>query len=396
MTGIALIDNLIDRITSFFEANGDPHEERNRKGLVLVIAAGLFGMLLCLWFYGRVHLYDEYSILHSAQVEDIAGTQYLQMDGSVLKISSDGVFCTNLANETKWSVAYSMQTPIVDICGKRAVIGEQQGDQVYVLGKDGLIGSYRTGMSIRKVRAASNGVSVVLCEDGSAAWIRMFGAEGGEIAAIKTTVRESGYPLDIAVSPDAKRIMVSFLRAKGNELSGVISFYDFSSASDPEDEHLTASYEYPRQVFPAVFYASSSMPVAVSDTGFIVYEGSKKPSPERTVLLEREIVSMFHDSGSIGFVFHSSQTDQKYLLDVYNYKGSRVMETSFDFEYKNVGIAGGEILLSDSQELHVYRASGKPKAAVSYEKPVMYFGQMAGSKKYFVITPDSMDQISIS
>ena len=80
MTGIALIDNLIDRITSFFEANGDPHEERNRKGLVLVIAAGLFGMLLCLWFYGRVHLYDEYNILHSAQVEDIAGTQYLQME----------------------------------------------------------------------------------------------------------------------------------------------------------------------------------------------------------------------------------------------------------------------------------------------------------------------------
>ena len=396
MTGIGLIDNLIDRITAFLNADGDPREERSRKGLLLVIVVGFFGMLLCLWFYGRVHLYDEYSILHSAEVQDIAGTQYLQMDGSVLKISPDGVFCTNLANDTKWSVAYSMQTPIADINGKRAVIGEQQGDQVYVFGKDGLTGSFRTGMSIRKVRAASNGVSVILCEDGGAAWIRMFNSEGGEIAAIKTTVRETGYPLDVAVTPDAKRVMVSYLRADGNELSGVISFYDFSSAAASDEDHLTASYVYQRQVFPVVFYASSSMPVAVSDTGFIVYQGTKKPSPEKTVQLEGEIVSMFRDPGNIGFVFHSRETDQKYQLEVYNYKGSRVMETSLDFEFKEVRMADGEILLSDSQELNVYRSSGKQKVSVSYEKPVMYFGKMSGSKKYFVITSDSMDQISVS
>ena len=396
MTGIALIDNLIDRITSFFEANGDPHEERNRKGLVLVIAAGLFGMLLCLWFYGRVHLYDEYSILHSAQVQDIAGTQYLQMDGSILKISSDGVFCTNLANETKWSVAYSMQTPVADVNGRRAVIGEQQGDQVYVLGKDGLTGNFRTGMSIRKVRIAANGVSVILCEDGDAAWIRMFSAEGGEIAAIKTTVRESGYPLDVAVTPDAKRLMVSYLRPEGNELSGVITFYDFSSASASDEDHLAASYVYERQVFPVVFYASASMPVAVSDTGFTVFEGTKKPSPEKTVELESEIVSMFRDAGNIGFVFHSGQTDQKYLLDVYNYKGNRVMETSLNFEYEDICMADGEILLSDARNLNVYRISGRQKVSVSYDKPVICFGQMSGSKKYFVITTDSMDQISVS
>ena len=86
-----------------------------------------------------------------------------------------------------WSAAYSMQTPIVDICEKIAV-EEQKGSQVYIYSADkGQIGYFQTLLPIQKVKVASQGVVAAVLEDGEVTWINLYDTDGNEIAKHRTS-----------------------------------------------------------------------------------------------------------------------------------------------------------------------------------------------------------------
>ena len=368
-------------------------EDTVSRWLLLMIFGTIAAALIGLWIYNRAHTFDQYRILARAEKNDVEGTLYERLGNSVIKYSHDGIFCVNLSNETQWSAAYDMQTPISDICEGVMVIAEQQGKQVYVLNEKGLLGSFETSMNIRKIQTASNGVTAVVEDDEEVDWIELFSADGSQIASVRASLEDSGFPLDIALSPNGKRLTVSYLTQENGVLTGKLSFYDFSSSS--EDRHLMLSLSYPDTIFPDVFYADGMVPVAVGDNCFVVFDSSKKPSEKVKVPIVNEILSCFHDGENIGFIFDSGETDTKYVMDVYNFSGKRTMQTPCSFDYTGVQIADGEIFLYDASNLTIYRTSGRKKLSVNYEREVKYFGPLKGLRRYLVITRDSMDQIRI-
>ncbi len=369
-------------------------EDRATRGLLITLVLALFIGLLCFWFYNTAHKFDGYSVVERVEKEDIDGTQYAMLNGYIIKYSPDGIFCVDEKNNVKWSTAFSMQTPISNVMGSSMILAEQHGKHVYILNKSGVKGSFETELPIQRAYVSSDGVAALILQDTDTARIALYTSEGTKIAEIKATLTETGYPLDIAITPDAKHLMVSYLGVKGGVLTGSIAFYDFSK-SNSDGEPLTACVEYPRTVFPEVFYADRSTPVAIGDNGFIVYSGKGDGKERENTTFDREIVSVFHDDSNVGFVFHSDDTELRYEAVVYNYSGKRVMDTKFNAEYTGVRMENGEILFYDAESLTIYRTSGKQKLGVSYEKPVSFFTKIPGFRKYLVITDESMDQIQI-
>lgn len=378
---------------AFLRENVHLPEERVSRWLLAMVCGTILAALAGLWIYNRAHTFDQYRILSRAEKNDVEGTLYERLGNSVIKYSHDGIFCVDTSNEIQWSAAYDMQTPICDICDGVMAIAEQQGRQVYVLNEKGLLGSFEAAMNIRKIQTASNGVTALVEEDEEVDWIELFSADGTQIASVRASLEDSGFPLDIALSPNGKRMVVSFLTQENGVLTGKLSFYDFSSSS--EDRHLMLSLNYPDTIFPDVFFADGAVPVAAGDNCFVVFDSSKKPSEKVRVPFTEEILSCFHDGENIGFIFDSGETDTKYIMDVYNYAGKRTMQTGCSFDYTGVQIADGEIFLYDSSNLTIYRTSGKKKLSVSYDREVKYFGPQKGLRRYLVITADSMDRIRI-
>ncbi len=371
-------------------------EDRITRVLVYTIVFGLIGGLVTLSIYDRIHCFTDYSITSQAEENDVDGTLYQMLGSHIIKYSHDGLFCVNTKNEMIWSSAYTMQTPISAVCGSTMVVAEQRGTQIYVLNEDGIIGSFDTTLPIVRVCVSKNGETAVILDDSDVSWINLYQKDGTLIASVKTTMEGSGYPTAVAVTPNAKRMMISFLVPKSGSLGGRIDFYDFSSLQDADADHLTASYQYEDMVFPEVYYADESTPVAVGDAGYVVFTGGKAPEEKTQVSLDAEIVSTFHDSSSLGFIFHSTQRDIRYHMEVYNLNGRQMMETDFDFEYEDVRMENDEILLYDASDLNVYRTSGKAKLKVTYKKAVSYFASLSGLRKYLVITDSSMDRINLS
>lgn len=370
-----------------------------RLGRRKLFGIGILAAAVVWWglsYYSSHCRYTEYQVLSTVENVDITGTEYAILGSSIAKYGPDGIFCVNNKNELKWSAAYSMQTPITDICGKTMVIAEQQGTQVYVVNEKGLVGNFKTTLPIMKARVSEQGVTALILKDTDVTWIELYDSAGTELAKIKATLEDSGYPLDVALTSSASRMMVSYLGIRQGSLNTKIAFYDFTSAAESDERHLIGTLDYPGQVFPEVYYADAVTPVAVSDTGFVVFDGKKTPEEKERIIFEKEILSSFHDGNYIGFVFPNEAADCRYEMELYRYDGKRKMKEAFDCDYEEVKMDGGEILLYDAKNCTVYRTSGVQRFGAAYEKQVSYFTKLPGSRKYLVITKDSMDRIRIS
>ena len=124
-----------------------------------------------------------------------------------------------------------MQAPIADICDTTMAIAEQQGTQIYIINEDGLVGNFETQYPILKVRVSTQGMVAVVQEQDNITWINLYQADGTVVANDKTTVSETGYPMDVDLSPNGQRMAVSYLGMKEGILgSSVVSGCDTAGA----------------------------------------------------------------------------------------------------------------------------------------------------------------------
>ena len=363
------------------------------RGLLLMILLAVLFAVIGIVSYSRLHLFESFDTVSSVPREDAEGMQFELLGKTLIKYGHDGVFAQDMAGNTLWSNAYSLQTPMSVVNGGRMILYEQLGTHVYILNEGGIEGTYQAAHPIRRAAVGKNGVAAIVLEDKTEMLIDLYSPTGSQIASVRATLEDTGYPLDAALSDNSEKLAVSYMALEDGRMTGRIIIYDFSGKGD--SDHIAASFAYPETVFPDVYFTSDGKAVAVGDDRFIVYSSGDRPSEKTVVPLEKEIVSCFYDDRNIGFVFPGEDTENRYEIAAYSYSGRRRMQASLNSEFQDVRMDEGEILLCDSGNIYVYRRSGRPKFAGTYEKEVVYFRNMRGSRKYLLITPDSMDQIRI-
>ena len=77
-------------------------------------------------------------------------TQYVDMDGDILRYSPDGVSVVDNSMNTIWNETYTMQNPIADVNGSRAVVADSEGTSLYICDKKGVTGTVTTSYAIVK------------------------------------------------------------------------------------------------------------------------------------------------------------------------------------------------------------------------------------------------------
>ena len=78
--------------------------------MLAFIIVGILGFL-----YIQNRSYHDYKILESSEQEDTVSTQYVNLDGKILRYSPDEVSVVNSNLETVWSENYQIQNPIADV-----------------------------------------------------------------------------------------------------------------------------------------------------------------------------------------------------------------------------------------------------------------------------------------
>ena len=380
---------------------GDLKEKlaRNRRwvrGRRIVLAALVLLIVGGFTLYNKLHTFTDYVITDSYENEVAAGSRYESVGKNIYRYSSDGISCVSRKNELKWSITYNMQAPIADVCGSTMVIAEQQGNQVYVVNEDGLVGNFETLLPILKVRVSKQGVVAVVLQEENVTWVNLYQSDGTSIANDKTTVAESGYPLDIDLSPDGQKLAVSYLGIREGIINSSVVFYHFGAAGQSEKDHIVSSQEYSETVIPELYFTDNSRAVGVTDSGFLVFRGGDHPKEAASASFDEEIISTFHDGKRIGFLFRSEEEGYPYRMELYNYSGRRKASRKIEADFDRIKFQNGQILAYSGNHCEVFSSSGRKRFSSAYEKEVVELFYFSEFRKYMVITKDSFDRIRIS
>jgi hypothetical protein len=376
---------LLDRLRDY---------RRAKYAKYAAVAFLVIAVVLGFMIYDRLVTYDSYTIAASYENTVATGTAYVAAGKNILKYNADGITCVSKNNDVKWSVTYSMQSTIADTCDTTTVVAEQHGSQIYVVGEDGEIGHFETDSPIQKVRVSRQGVVAAVLQEDNVTWVDLYQADGTLIASDKTTMLESGYPLDVALSPNGENMAVSYVRITGGVLSANVSFYNFGTAGQEQENNLISSEDFEGSIIPEIYFVDNSHAVALTDTGYVVFQGSSWQKGAE-VAFEDEILSCFHEDENIGFVFENEDSDNRYRIVLYNLRGKKKMEMETDESYSQIKMENGQILMYTDKSCAVYTASGHLRFQGDYKKEIVGFYYFSEYRKYLVITNESFDRIRI-
>ena len=355
---------------------------------ILVLLVG--GLLVIL----RVE--KDYTVLGSFEKSDTSGTQYLPFGKRMFKYSADGVSCIDGKGQTVWNCTFSMQSPIADVCENSVVVADQQGTAVYIFDENGQKGQFETLLPIEKVKVARQGVVAAVLTDEDVTWINLYDTEGGEIAKMRTTVKESGYPMDLALSPDGMKIMVSFLWPDQTGIQTRVGFYNFDSIGQTEENNQVSLLAYDGVAAPSVYFVDERRSVILRNNGFSVCQGEEIPTEKVSVDFEDEILTVFHEGGKIGFIFKSDKEDYKYKMLVYNLNGRCIMKKYLNMDYRQVKMMEGNILLINEKGFQVYSSRGRKRVDVTYQKAAVEdVASVPGLGKYMVVSNSHTELIRV-
>lgn len=340
-------------------------------GVLLLIAAGIFLFL-------RLRTYSAYTVTKSVDREDSSSTKFLTYGDGFIRYSNDGAMYTDAMGELLWTQAYEMKSPIVEQGGDYVAFADQGGTAVYILNEVGLQGVVETPMAIEKISVAGQGTIAVLMEQDGANHIRLYDKNGKNLASGALHVENSGYPLDIALCEDGRKLAVSMLDVTEGQISATLYFYNFGSVGQNEIDNLVGTYTYENMIVPQIEFVTNDRLVAFGDAKVLFFEGSQKPEPGQEIELTGQVRSVFYNDSYVGLVTNNDEgAEETRHMEIYDTKGKHVLSKDFSMDYESVEfLENDEICIRNGNELLLYNTYGVKKFAYTFDTAL--FGVMSG------------------
>ena len=356
-----------------------------------VAVAAVFLVML----YVEKRSYNDYKVLQKSDQEDIISTNYVEMDGKILRYSPDGVSLISSKMESVWSEIYDMQNPVADVNGTKAVIADKDGTDLEIYDKSGKTGSVTTSYSIVKARISESGLVAAILDGGEDTWINFYSSDGSLIAENQTRIDDPGYPLDVAVSDDGVVMMVTYQFVDGGETTSYVAFYNFGDVGQNEEDRIVSGYTYEGVVIPQIQYLDNNQSVALRDDGFTLYKGKQIPKENKTVEVDKEIISTFYDADMVGLVFKNDNKEKQYTMEVYTTGGKLKFKKDFNIPYTTIKLSGGNILMYNSSQMCVINSRGVEKYMGSVDGTIKDFFKI-GMNRYLLVLDSGVNVIKLS
>lgn len=339
---------------------------------ILVAALGLGGLLL----YRNLHVYHEYDVRESVDREENTGAIYRKVGRNLVHYSPDGITSENLDTDVHWNISYDLENPIADVSGNCIGIADLKGASVYLFDENGLIGSFNAASSISKIRVSESGIAAVVQNDNNINWIDLYTTTGTVLVRIKCTLEETGYPIDLDLSPDGSQMVVSYLRIEKGQMKTDLVFYNFGDYGQMKENNIVKKETFRGTVIPDVEYLKNSQTLVLRENGYSVYEGERKINEtvhvefgedadiqsvaytNNTILLitnEKETLSEKNDSGEINSYDVYTNWMNFYRIT----SGSLVKRRKTNAAYSNITMEDDKVMMYSDDSLQIFDTSGK-------------------------------------
>lgn len=379
-------------------------EQRTRHKrfrLFLFLFCTIFVIGLALYLYISGHHYTDYTVNWEKQIPASEGsfTGYEKFGDNLIKYSKDGASYIDKSGNAVWSLSYEMKAPLCYVNGDYAVIGDQQGNQIYICDKTGNKGQATTLLPILRVSVSSHGVAAALVEDSKASYVTFFKNDGSTLDwGIKTVMAKNGYLMDVSLSPDGTQVMLSDLYLQDGTMKNRIVFYNFSEFGKSYPDRLVGGFdEFAEELCPRVRFLDEEHACAFTDEQIAFFSLENVTSPElvKSVPIETEIRSVAYSDKYVGTVVNTLTGENPYRLDVYKSNGDTAFSKEFDYQYQKLDIDGDFVILYNEDSCKIYSMSGKERFSGQFDFTVSKITKGSQINTFIVTGGDSIREIRL-
>ncbi len=372
---------------------------RRHRIKVLGVAAGVIAVLaVCVYVVLMImdnYDYTSYTVVNSTNRDDIESSKYVSFADGYVRYSNDGISYYKGNGKVIWNQTYSMQNPSVSICGNSIVVADINGNTAYSFNQEGQVGKADTSMPILQAEVSSTGKIAAVLEDNNANYINMYDTNGDKIYSVKTTLSGDGYPLDISISSDAKKLIASFIKVSGDEIKTNVVFYNFSDVGKNETERVVGGFNYDDVIVGNVKFINDTLAVAVGENVISIYSIKEYPGLEHTIAINNEIEKIFYSDQYIGVVEDNSDSGDLYKLVVYNTSGKEIFSTTFAVQYTDFKFDGKSIIMNNSSTFVLMNMSGKKLADIEFDMPVINVLPKGSRGEYTIVNSKYIQTIRL-
>lgn len=367
-----------------------------RRGFVYV------GVLICILGIISVVLskktYVDYEVVTSVQMKDSVESFYEVFQGKLIKYSVDGISYLDSDGKAIWAESFSMKTPKISLSENYITVADIKGNAVYLFDKKGKVGNYTMAYPICDIETADQGVFGVVLEDSDANFIHIYDKAGEELMGGKMSMEENGYPLDIGLSNDGKKVIASYVAIDGITAKNTLAFYNFTSVGQNANSNwLVGAYNFTDSIFPKTVFMDNDIICAFGDNESILYSMKETPQEKKKIKFKSDISSIFYSDQYIGYVLQKNETqnNSKYELQVYNIKGKQVFSQDLDMEYNSVKLDGKDIILVGDNECRIYSLNGTMKFKGDFKSQITNVVPTGKYHQYIVIGQNETQTIKL-
>lgn len=333
---------------------------------------------------------SSYEVVTSMSRGDDTSVYYRMMRKGMVKYSKDGVAMTNKSGTVLWNQTYEMTSPTMTSAGDYVAVGDIGANTIYIFNEYGQLGRVSTDVPIQEIQISEQGVVAAVLSDTSSNYINLYDKQGNSLGSIKASLENTGYPLAIALSPDASKLAVSYLIVNSGSMQSRIVFYDFS---DVEGDHLLDTQEL-EGLYPKAAFLDSREVVLFGEKGFVLYQpDSKKIETQEN--FESEINSVFCTDQELGFIFKNEDDNGKYRMEIYNKAGKKSSTYYFDLDYSGLTADDDEVILYNDEEMLIYQMGGRVRFRGTFNTAVTGVMPSWEDGLYWLIDDQSLREIRI-
>lgn len=365
-----------------------------RRIVIVIFVVALIFAGTQLW--SALRSYDSYEIRNKTEQQDNGSAKYATFLGKTIVYNNDGIVYRDLDNELIWNQSFEMSTPMLSVCESYLAIFDQGGTSIYIMTAEGLVKKIETSTPIMTVCVANQGTVAVLMKEDDVSSVRLYDRKGKELANGQFYAEKGSFPVDIALSYDAQKLAVDMLDVKEGKVSSTISFYNFGSVGQNEIDNNVGTYSYDDLFISEISYVASDRMVALSDGGFLVFEGAQKPSLKRKVEFDQQVQSVFCNNKYVGVTYASEKEKESWHIKVYDLSGNTAMENDTAIAYDRIEfLDNNEVCVRDDYNCEIYTIHSIRKFSYKFDQPLYKILSGTDTQSYTFVLSGETDEVRL-
>lgn len=379
----------------------DRHADReilkHRILKALRVVALVAALIFVVWLIHRLYqntTFNDYEIMSKSMRQDSDTSEYIAYNGHVLKLSRDGAEAFEGNGKAIWNVTYEMQDPQAATCQDFVAIADKQGTEIYVASSSEDMGKISTKLPILDLCVSRQGVVAAVLEDSGISWIRLYDKAGNELASIKCSMAESGYPMDISLSPSGYLLAVTYTRVEGDEMRSSVAFYNFGDVGANESDHYMSGYDFAGTMIPRVKFLNDSTAFAMGTDKMVIFAGDQKPEKKFEYTFDNRVKGVFYSEDRIVLV-RESAIDGGYAASVYNLAGEELLTLPFDLDYIDVQVSKKRIVIYSDTHMIVYDMRGTVKYDGPLDDSTLLISPTDNARRYILVNRETVKLIQL-